>query len=192
MPEQAKPIDVAAVAGRLVERLDSAGLSYAFGGAIALGYWAEPRGTVDVDLTLYLDQSDPFDQVDVLEELGCELSRFDAAASIREHGFCRTTFEGTRLDVFLPTIPFYALAKDRRRKVQLNGHTVYVWGPDVLCVFKMMFFRRKDLADVEQVLRLQGRELDRDWIRARMVEIYGARDPRVSQWDELCREVQPI
>ena len=184
-------IDATAIAGRLAVRLDAECLEYAFGGAIALGYWAEPRGTVDVDLTLYLQETDPFDRLDVLERIGCALSRIDAAVSIREHGFCRVQFEGARLDTFFPTLPFYELARERRRQVKLNGHTVYVWGPEVLCVFKMMFFRRKDIADVEQILRVQGPGLDRDWVRAQVVDIYGARDPRVSQWDELCTEIKP-
>jgi hypothetical protein len=55
----------------------------------------------------------------------------------------------------------------------------------------MMFFRRKDLADVEQILRAQGPQLDRRWIRTQIEEIHGARDPRVAQWDELSKEIAP-
>jgi hypothetical protein len=53
----------------------------------------------------------------------------------------------------------------------------------------MMFFRRKDIADVEQILRTQGKELDRGWIHERLLELYSARDPRISQWQELVNEV---
>jgi len=42
------------VAGQLAEKLELRGQEYALGGAIALGYWGTPRGTVDVDLTVYL------------------------------------------------------------------------------------------------------------------------------------------
>jgi hypothetical protein len=53
----------------------------------------------------------------------------------------------------------------------------------------MMFFRRKDLADVEQILRAQGPAFERNWVRERLVEMYGTRDPRVAQWDELDQEI---
>jgi hypothetical protein len=53
----------------------------------------------------------------------------------------------------------------------------------------MMFFRRKDLADVEQILRTQGPQLDRVWVRQQLAEMYGARDPRLAAWDDLVREV---
>ncbi len=48
----------------------------------------------------------------------------------------------------------------------------------------------KDVADVEQVLRIQGEGLDLDWVRARLEEIYGRRDPRIAQWQELVAEME--
>jgi hypothetical protein len=72
--------------------------------------------------------------------------------------------------------------------VLLRGHDVQVWSPEVLAVFKMMFFRRKDLADVERIIHIQG-QLDRVWVRGQLVEIFGARDPRIPAWDELVAEV---
>ena len=48
--------------------------------------------------------------------------------------------------------------------------------------------RRKDVADVEQVLRTQGKQLDREWIRQQLIAIFGQRDPRVSQWDDVARD----
>lgn len=53
----------------------------------------------------------------------------------------------------------------------------------------MIFFRRKDLADVEQILRAQGPRFDRGWVREQLAESYGARDPRLSEWDSLVREI---
>jgi len=53
----------------------------------------------------------------------------------------------------------------------------------------MMFFRRKDLADVEQILHTQGDRFDRRWVREQLAEMYGPGDPRLSAWDELVRDV---
>lgn len=47
------------VAEELAARLEAARCEYAIGGAIALGFWSEPRGTLDVDVTLYLPLDDP-------------------------------------------------------------------------------------------------------------------------------------
>jgi hypothetical protein len=53
----------------------------------------------------------------------------------------------------------------------------------------MMFFRRKDLADIEQILRTRGRQFDRSWVREQLAGMYGSGDPRLSAWDGLISEV---
>jgi len=108
---------------------------------------------------------------------------------LREHGHCRVTFAGVRVDVFLPIVDFYATAQARRRTVDLKGRSIKIWDPETLTVFKMMFFRRKDIADVEGLLRVQREQLDGAWIREQLIQLYGVRDPRVMQWDELWGEV---
>ncbi len=183
-------LDAAAVARQLAVALDARRQPYALGGAIALGYWAAPRGTVDVDLTLFLEPDKPSACVWLLQDLGCQLTAAEATDSIREHGFCRVKYSGVRVDVFLPTIPFYAAARDRRRTVTLGEQPIQIWDAESLVVFKMMFFRRKDIADIEQILRTQREALDGTWIEGQLEQLFGRHDPRVFQWKELQKEVQ--
>ncbi len=191
MSEANTPINVVAVAKRLAEQLESRGREYAFGGAIALGYWGAPRGTVDVDLTVYVPRDQPSECVWLLQDIGCDLSPSEAAQSLREHGFCSVKFAGVRLDVFLPAIPFYEAARKRRKRLELAGQPIMAWDAESLAVFKMMFFRRKDLADIEQILRTQGSRFERVWVREQLIGIYGASDPRLAAWDTLVKEVRP-
>jgi len=184
------PIDAAAAARHLAAALAERRQDYALGGAIALGYWAAPRGTVDVDLTLFLPPEKPSECVWILQDIGCELVTPQALASLREDGFCQVTFRNLRVDVFLPTLPFYETARKRRREVLLGSERIMIWDAETLAVFKMMFFRRKDVADVEQMLRAGGKGFDRGWVRKQIEEIYGPRDPRLAEWDELSREVE--
>jgi hypothetical protein len=183
------PINAAVVAGQLAEQLESRGQEYALGGAVALGYWGAPRGTVDVDLTVFLPPERPSDCLWLLQEIGCEFLSAEAAESLREHGFCSVKFAGMRVDVFLPIVPFYEAARTRRKRLELAGQPIVVWDAESLAVFKMMFFRRKDLADIEQILRTQGGQFNRLWVREELVAIYGHGDPRLSAWDEIVREV---
>jgi len=187
--EARSSIHAAAVAGQLAEQLQARGQEYALGGAIALGYWGAPRGTVDVDVTLYVPPERPSESIWLLQDIGCEFSPTKAAESFREHGFCRVTFAGMDVDVFLPMVPFYEAARARRKRVELGGQSVMVWDAESLAVFKMMFFRRKDLADVEQILRAQGTQFDRLWVREQLAGMYGPRDPRLSGWDDLVRGI---
>lgn len=43
-----------------------------------------------------------------------------------------------------------------------------IWDAASLIVFKLMFFRRKDVADVEGILRIQRGRLDLDWVRCQL------------------------
>ena len=182
------PPPVAEVAAALVERLERARCDYALGGAIALSCWAEPRGTVDVDVSRYLPVNDLGQTIATLHNVGAEFSSTEARESLTTHGFCRVEFQGRRLDVFLPISVIYEMARPRRQRRQIGPREAYVWDAETLCVFKMMFFRRKDLADVEAILRTQGAALDRAWVEAALLDLYGQRDPRISQWRELVAE----
>jgi hypothetical protein len=184
-------LNAAVVARTLAERLDLQGQEYALGGAIALGFWGLPRSTVDVDITLYLPPDRPSDCIWLLQEIGCDFSATKALESLREHGFCRVTASGLDVDVFLPIVPFYEAARARRKRVTLAGQPIMIWDAETLAVFKMMFFRRKDVADVEQILRTQGRQFNRAWVRERLAEMYGTLDPRLSEWDSIIRDVEP-
>jgi hypothetical protein len=183
------PLDAIAVAAKLAAQLSARGQEYALGGAIALGFWSIPRGTIDVDLTLFVPPERPAECVWLLQEIGCEVPAVEASVSLREHGFCRVTFAGLDVDVFVPLVAFYEVAKARRTPVELCGTPVFVWDAESLVVFKMMFFRRKDLADVEQVLTAQGAQFDRRWVGEQLLIMYGPRDPRIAAWDELVRAV---
>jgi len=188
-PEPRGTLDAAGAAKQLAAALDARQQEYALGGAIALGYWATPRGTVDVDLTVFLPANRPSECVRLLHEIGCELKTQQALDSLREHGFCRVEYSAVRIDVFLPTLTFYAAARDRRRRVNLGNQPILVWDAESLVVFKLMFFRRKDIADVEQVLRTQRDTLDCQWIEEQIVALFGRHDPRLTQWLELRNEL---
>jgi hypothetical protein len=188
MPENQPLPSPTTVALDLAAALDNRKTAYALGGAIALGYWAEPRGTMDVDLTLFLNPEKHSECIWLLQDIGCDVPVGEAIQLLQEHGFCRATYSGLRVDVFFPTIPFYETAKARRRQVPLRESQIMVWDAETLAVFKMMFFREKDLLDLKQVLRKQGSAFDVQWVHQQLVDICGSRDTRTARWDEIVRE----
>lgn len=78
-----KPPDANEVARRLAEALESEGCEYALGGAIALGFWGAPRGTVDVDVTLFLSPDEPSSCVRLWQQIGCTIDASAAIASLQ-------------------------------------------------------------------------------------------------------------
>lgn len=189
MPDPESTPDVVDIAKALAAGLEARGRDYALGGAIALSFWGSPRGTLDVDLTLFLSDEDPREAVQLMRDLGCVVDEAEALRQIGEHSFLRATHGVFRVDLFLPNIPFYEVARQRRQRVNLEGQSVMIWSAETLAVFKMLFFREKDFVDIRQILKSQGGGFDREWVRLQLVEICGPRDLRVSRWDEITREV---
>ena len=60
---------------------------------------------------------------------------------------------GVRVDVFVPAIASYASLNSRKRLVRLLDRPIHILCPEDLLTLKMIFFRRKDVADAEAMLR---------------------------------------
>ena len=87
--------------------------------------------------------------------------------------------------MFLPSIPIaWEPARTARRAPLLDGEATFL-SPEAIAVFKLLFFRPKDLVDLERLVAVQGDALDAAYVRARIVDMLGADDPRVVRWDEL-------
>jgi hypothetical protein len=103
VPERAdKPIGAVEVAQQLAAELDDAGCEYALGGAIALGIWAEPRGTLDVDVTLFLTPDQPTACVRLLQKIGCSVR---AAEALQNTVSVRLSLAGDGSTCFSPPFP---------------------------------------------------------------------------------------
>ena len=58
---------------RISRALERARIPYAFGGAIALAYYAAPRGTEDIDVNVFLTAEEAGTCWEDLERLGIEI-----------------------------------------------------------------------------------------------------------------------
>jgi hypothetical protein len=178
------------VARLLADTLVKNHIEYAIGGALAVAYYANPRATVDVDINIFAPPETGLDHVlEVLKSVGFEP---DNAATLsrtaKEDGQFRGRLAGIRVDVFVPAIAFYAALNTRKRQVSLLDGPLNILGPEDLLILKMMFFRRKDLADAEAMLR-GGNVIDLNQVRTTLVEFVGAQDERIREWDKLVQDV---
>jgi hypothetical protein len=65
------------------------------------------------------------------------------------------------------------------------GAPIHVLSAEDLTVFKLLFFRGKDVVDVERLVAAQGDRLDRDYVRRWLVACVGEHDERVHRWDTI-------
>ena len=173
------------LADRLVgvhRALDAAGLPHAFGGAIALAYCTEePRGTRDIDVNVFV----PVDRAaEVLGALpaGVTVADADVVAAARD-GQVRVWWEDTPVDVFLDVHEFHLAVADDVRAVPFAGTEIPVLDCDALAVFKVVFDRTKDWADIETMVVAGAFDLARalGWA----VRLFGPDDRRVTKLRQL-------
>jgi hypothetical protein len=178
-------VDLVSALAALVRELEAAQLRYALGGALALGVWGVPRATRDIDLTCWCAPHGVPALFERLAALGVECDPLSAAREAESNGVAYVRWQGLRLDLFVPSIPFYDVAERTRARLDLPvvGPT-WVLSAEALIVFKLLFFRPKDLSDIQSILTLRRDLLDAALIRRELVEMVGDEDPRTRWRDE--------
>jgi hypothetical protein len=180
-----KPILDAIV--ELHDALDAANIRHAFGGAFAL-LWCtgEPRTTVDVDLNVFAPRGET---ERVLEALPAGIVATDEdRSSLETVGQRRLMFDGVPIDIFLDTTPFHDDLQLHTVEHELAGRRLPFLGCNDLAVFKAFFNRRRDWADIEEMLRA-GR-LDVPYVSGILSEYLGPDDERIRELHAVRDEVR--
>lgn len=166
--------------------LTKSAVDHAFGGAIALAYWTlEPRGTRDIDVNVF---AHPDDCNRALAALPEGVAYDDAAIeTIKRDGQVRLFWEDTPVDLFFSNLPIHDDAARHRREVPFEGVQIPVLGPGELGVFKAMFDRTQDWADIEAML--VANTLDPDALRGQLTSLLGTDDQRLARLDQALARV---
>ena len=142
------------------DSLTTAGLAHAFGGAIALAYCtSEPRGTRDLDVNIFTDVSNAEKALAALPEQ-VSVTAADIATVTRE-GQERLWWGDTPIDVFLNNHPLHDTVAAGVAWVPLQDREIPVLDCASLVVFKALFNRTRDWADIEAVAETSPRDIDR-------------------------------
>lgn len=173
-------MDVVALALDVHRALDGGGVAHAFGGALAFGYYAETRATVDVDVSVFVDVDRTTAVVDVLRPIGLEPVENErmpiGGVELRRAG-------RDRCDLFPELDPRYAEIRARCR--------TFPFGPDLVplpflavedvVMFKLSFGRPKDWVDLESLVAYNP-DLDLEVVEDLLVHLRGpSMHPRLAR-----------
>ncbi len=109
----------------------------------------------------------------------------DLADVIERDGQTRLWWDGTPVDVFFDYAPIHADAAAHRRTVPFAGTRIPVLGPVELAVFKAMFDRTRDWADIEAMIA--AGTLDLDAVRTALRTMLDPADPRFARLADAAR-----
>ncbi len=176
---------------RVARTLEDAGIPHAFGGAIALAYAAQPRATTDIDINIFVPESDSEAVLRVLVSMGVAVDIARDSARARRDGQLRIPWDQTLVDLFFSTTAFHDSARDRIQRVPYGDSEIRVLSAEDLAVCKILFNREKDWVDLRELVRLQGGELDVPYIRGWLADFLGIDDTRIAHFDALLADTPP-
>ena len=173
LPEKILALDRALSDGRI---------PHAFGGALALAWCTErPRGTIDIDLNVFVSPERAADVVAALPD-GVTSKPADLE-KLQRDGQARLWWDRTPVDVFLNTTEYHEDLAARVHREPFAGSELPFLGCTDLAVFKAFFNRTRDWADLEDMATVGA--LDRERVLGVLVELLGPDDDRVERLRRL-------
>ena len=162
--------------------LQAARIPHAFGGAIALAYYATPRATIDIDVNVFAETERAEDVLAALGRLGVAEPSEREWVRLRRDGQTRIHWGSTPIDLFFSYDEFHDACMDRRRVFPFgDAETIHVLTAEDLVVFKAIFSRAKDWRDIAELVFAAGEDLDLEWIKSWLERIVGSDDERYSR-----------
>jgi len=151
-------LDELAVLKLVTGRLDAAGIRYMLTGSIALGHYAQPRMTRDIDLVIDV-QSDDADRFCALfaPEFECDPGSVRTAIQRQSMFNLIHTEAIVKVDfVVRKNTPYRTEEFNRRRPVVIDGQTVWVVSPEDLILSKLVWAKDTrseiQLRDVRRII----------------------------------------
>ncbi|MGH9411868.1 MAG: nucleotidyl transferase AbiEii/AbiGii toxin family protein [Vicinamibacterales bacterium] len=155
----------------ITQLLESEHIEYAIVGGIANAVWGEPRATVDVDVTVSVDERAVRRTVQAIASR-LRAAVADPAAFVRQTRVLPVdTEDGVRIDVIFALMPFELEAIGRARSVAMAGRQVRVVTAEDLILMKIVSDRPRDLADAEAIVRRRRSDLDLAYIEPLVGEL---------------------
>ena len=168
--------------------LADAQIDHAFGGALALAYYGEPRTTHDIDLNVFVTAHRSKRALDALASVGVDTALDPASrAALHRDEQARVTWGRTPLDLFFSSVPLHRAMATATTSVPFGRSTIPILSAEHLVICKVAFDRRKDWLDIEQVL-LVCDPLDVAEVTRWLDELLGADDRRTRRFVKLAVE----
>lgn len=165
-------------------------VDHAFGGAIALNYYAEPRATTDIDVNVATSFDAASELVERFEDAGFALEQ--PIAELVPMAGARMRRGADVVDLFFSFDGFHERLRSRARQVPLRVRgemkEIPILSCDDLVVVKVSSNRGKDWVDIEAMVA-SGAPVDVDLVQEELIAFRGpSMYPRVARLRQIIDE----
>jgi len=169
---------------------DKGNVPHAFGGAIALAYYGQPRATYDIDINIALPVEQHGRVLDCLTSLFPIENRARVEGEIMRSTQTRLRWEYIPVDLFFADIPFHESIAARSREVEFAGTKIPIISAEDLIICKAAHNRGKDWPDIENIFRVQGMNLDFGYLRHWLDEFFPPDNERIGKIERHIRNCE--
>lgn len=180
-------LGLAAKVVRIDRAFARAKIPHAFGGAIALAYYATPRATIDIDVNVFVSPERYPAVAAVLRRLG--VGNIPDESIALDRGQVRAWWDSTPIDLFFAYDEIHEEMRSAARSVPFGDVLIPILSPEHLLVAKAAFNRPKDWLDIEQML-VAVDDLDIGEVRRWLVRLVGETDERTLRVERLVVELR--
>jgi hypothetical protein len=168
--------------------LEAARIPHAFGGALALAYWATPRATQDIDVNVFVPGERAAAVLGVLAGLGVSEPSSEERRTLSDRGQLRCRWEHVPVDLFFAYDPLHESCRERAVSVPFGtGATIPILSAEDLAVFKVLFDRAKDWRDLAELLFALGPDFDALYALGWLRRILEPNDARLQRFEAMWR-----
>ncbi len=139
--------------------LNESNVEYVIVGGMAVLFYGNPRTTMDIDYVIQLTDKDIPILVKFLQENGFYADEYDMRAALEEKSHCTVEDKETMFRLDIKGI--YSEMDERvlrnKKRIELNGITIYIASPEDTIANKLLFSREQDIKDA---LGIYARQYD--------------------------------
>jgi hypothetical protein len=153
-------------------------IPHAIGGALAVGYYGEPRSTLDIDVNVFVPTSRWHHIREALGPLGIDLEVDEAELERADE--VQLEWGSNFIHLFFSSDPLHEEMLRDARTTPFNGGVIPIVSPEHLVIRKALLDRTKDWLDIEQIF-VATSPLDFQEIEIWLEKMIGASDERVKK-----------
>lgn len=151
--------------------LDELHLDYMLIGGLAVGLWEEPRVTLDVDLTIWVEPEEFESRVEMFAKRLPLRTAKPLETARRLRLLPVRASNGVPVDLLFAAWPIEKQAIGRAVTLKIHGKPVRVAPLDYLLFLKLISERLKDLEDAEKLLRHHRGKVDLGWLERELAQL---------------------